>query len=66
MIHCSVCVTQFLLAPVPGSIMVWLGRLFNEKEQWQVTSKADWDEENEEESQGVQHFSHLFVKTQRS
>lgn len=65
MIHCSVCVTQFSLAPVPGSIMFWLGRLFNEKEQWQITSQADWDEENEEESQGVQYSLHLFVKRYR-
>lgn len=45
MIHCSACVTQFSLAPVPGSAMFWLRGLFNEKEQWQVPSQTDWDEE---------------------
>lgn len=63
MIHCCVCVTQFSLASVPGSVMFCLCRLFNEKEQWQVTSQTGWDEENEEGSQGVQHFSHLLVKS---
>lgn len=28
--------------------MLWLRGLFHEKEQWQVPSQTDWDEENEE------------------
>lgn len=54
---------SFRWHPMSGSTVFWLCRLFNEKEQWQVTSQTDWDKENEEVSQGVQHFWHLLVKS---